>query len=267
MRQLSYAKVIYLIKERIIMIMILSDGGTAVLRIQKHLDIRDEKYFVYFTAFEAAGRFGSGSVIVGDGTERSLRSVSAQNNVTAVIDAVCEPASEISAAAMRVCRENIPYVKYVNMEDDYGAKLCLSYRQLAEMITRCGGNVLMYASPQTVRAVVENLTDGGSRLYVPVLKSAGFDADAALEYSVPLRNVIEADGIDGAEFVEETINKVEAKAVICDCSVSTADKAEAARLTDIPMIVTHNMGMEYSHAAATAADAAIAVRTMKTTQA
>ncbi len=42
------------------MIMILSDGGTAVIRIQKHLDIRDEEYFVYFTAFAAAGRFGSG---------------------------------------------------------------------------------------------------------------------------------------------------------------------------------------------------------------
>lgn len=245
------------------MIMILSDGGTAVLRIQKHLDIRDEKYFVYFTAFAAAGRFGSGSVIVGDGTERSLRSVLAQNKVTAVIDAVCEPESEISETAMRVCKDKIPYVKYVNMEEDYGAKLCLSYRRLGEMITGFGGNVLMYAAPQTVRAVAANLSDGGAELYVPVLKSAGFDADAALEYAIPLSNVLEADGVDGADFVGETINKIGAKAVICDCSVSTADKAEAARLADIPMIVTHNMGMEYSCAAATATDAAIAVRTMK----
>ena len=107
------------------MIMILSDGGTAVIRIQKHLDIRDEEYFVYFTAFAAAGRFGSGSVIVGDGTERSLHSVLRQNKVTAVIDAVCEPASEVSKAAMCVCKDRIPYVKYVNMEEDYNAKLCL----------------------------------------------------------------------------------------------------------------------------------------------
>ena len=247
------------------MIMILSDGGTAVIRVQKHLDIRDEEYFVYFTAFAAAGRFGSGSVIVGDGTDRSLHSVLRQNKVTAVIDAVCEPASEVSKAAMRVCKDRIPYVKYVNMEEDYNAKLCLSYCGLAEMIARCGGNVLMYASPQTVRAVAENIADGGSKIYVPVLKSAGFDADAALEYSIPLRNVIEADGVDGADFVGETINKVDAKAVICDCSVSTADKADAAKAADIPMIVTHNMGMEYLCAAATAADAVIAVRTMKTT--
>ena len=154
------------------MIMILSDGGTAVIRIQKHLDIRDEEYFVYFTAFAAAGRFGSGSVIVGDGTERSLHSVLRQNKVTAVIDAVCEPASEVSKAAMCVCKDRIPYVKYVNMEEDYNAKLCLSYCGLAEMIARCGGNVLMYASPQTVRAVAENIADGGSKIYVPVLKSA-----------------------------------------------------------------------------------------------
>ena len=77
--------------------------------------------------------------------------------------------------------------------------------------------------------------------------------------------MIEADGVDGADFVGETINKVEAKAVICDCSVSTADKADAAKAADIPMIVTHNMGMEYLCAAATAADAVIADRTMKTT--
>lgn len=245
------------------MIMILSDGGTAVLRIQKHLDIRDEKYVVYFTAFAAAGRFGSGSVIVGDGSERSLRSVIARNRVTAVIDAVCEPASEISRTAMRVCADGLPYVKYVNMEEDYGAKLCLSYRQLAEMIAHCGGNVLMYAAPQTVRTVAANLSDAGDALYVPVLKSAGFDANAALEYSIPLRNVIEADGVDGTEFVTETVNKVGAKAIVCDCTVSTADKAAAAKAADIPMIVTHNMGMEYTAAAATAADAAIAVRAMK----
>lgn len=246
------------------MIMILSDGGAAVKRIQKQLELRDEKYFVYFTAFAAAGRFGSGTVTVGDGSAESVRSVITKNRADGVIDAIGEAVGAASENAVRVCvRLGLPYVKYVNLEEDYNAKVCLSYRQLGEMLKRCGGNVLMYTAAQTVNAVARVTADGGEKLYVPVLKGGGFDTDAALEYSVPIRNVIETDGIDGEVYVAELIDKYNIRAVVCDSSVNISDKAETARKKGIPAIVTHNTGTEYPAAAATAADAVIAVRTMR----
>lgn len=40
------------------MVLVLSDGGSGVLRVVKQLEIRDEKYIVYFMNFLGAGRFG-----------------------------------------------------------------------------------------------------------------------------------------------------------------------------------------------------------------
>lgn len=246
------------------MIMILSDGGSAVQRMQNQLEIRDESYFLYFTAFAAAGRFGKGTVTVGDGSEKSVYCVLKKNRGDAVIDVIGEAAAEASENAMVACKKlGIPYVKYMNLEENYNGKVCLSHRQLADMLRRCRGNILMYAAPGTVNAVAERLPDGGERLFVPVLKGAGFDSDAALEYSVPIRNVIETDAVDGKEYVLSLIDKYDVKAVVCDTTTSVSDKSDAADIRDIQLIVTHNMGMEYSASAATAADAVIAIRTMR----
>lgn len=240
------------------MIMILSDGSSAVPRLKAQLELRNESYTVYFTNFAAAGKFGKGSVTVGHGSAAQLRSFIEKNGVNAVIDAAAD--TKISAAAIAVCGDRIPYVKYMEIEDSGGAKLCLSYRQLAQMLRRCGGNALMFASPTAVSALSAETGDGGKKIFVPQLRCGTFDTDTALEYSVPLRNVIEADGVDGVDAVSALAKRVGAKMIICDNTASAADKIEAGRRQDISVVVTHNFGMEYPHTAATAADAVISVR-------
>lgn len=242
------------------MVLVLSDGGSGVLRVVKQLEIRDEKYIVYFMNFLGAGRFGKGNVIVGDGSAASIAAAISKNRANAVIDAVEEPKSRSSVNACRACRDGVKYIKYVNMEESYGARKCLSYRQLASMICRGNGAVL-YASPVTVSGIAAVGGDDAARkMYVPVVKNAVFDTDAALEYSVPIMNVIETNVIDGKESVEEVLKRTGASMIICDTSVNAADKVRAGDLLNIPVLITHNMGMEYPEAAAAARDAAMFVR-------
>ena len=73
-------------------------------------------------------------------------------------------------------------------------------------------------------------------------------------------NVIETNVIDGKESVEEVLKRTGASMVICDTSVNAADKVRAGDLLNIPVLITHNMGMEYPEAAAAARDAAMFVR-------
>ena len=156
------------------MVLVLSDGGSGVLRVVKQLEIRDEKYIVYFMNFLGAGRFGKGNVIVGDGSAASIAAAISKNRADAVIDAVEEPKSRSSVNACRACRDGVKYIKYVNMEESYGARKCLSYRQLASMICRGNGAVL-YASPVTVSGIAAVGGDDAARkMYVPVVKKRGF---------------------------------------------------------------------------------------------
>lgn len=240
------------------MIMVLSDGSSAVPRLKEQLELRGERYTVYFTNFSAAGRFGRGSVTVGRGSVSQLKSFIEKNRIRAVIDAVVD--TDISAAAIAVCGDVIPYVKYMQIEDSGGAKLCLSYKQLAEMLRRCGGNALMFAAPAAVRALSAETDDGGERIFVPQLRCGVFDTDTALKYLVPLRNVIEADGVDGVDAISALAERVGARMIICDNNVSVSDKVEVGRRKDISVVITHSFGMEYPHTAATAADAVISVR-------
>ena len=244
------------------MIMILSDGSSAVPRLKSQLELRGERYTVYFTNFAAAGKFGRGSVTVGHGSAAQLKSFIGKNRIRAVIDAAAS--TDISAAAIAVCGDAIPYVKYMEIEDSGGAKLCLSYKQLAEMLRRCGGNALMFAAAAAVSALSAETGDGGERIFVPQLRFGTFDTDTALKYSIPLRNVIEADGVDGVDAVSALVERVGAKMIICDNTVSVSDKVDAGRKRDISVVITHSFGMEYPHTAATAADAVISVRTRLT---
>lgn len=242
------------------MVLVLSDGGSGVLRVVKQLEVRDEKYVVYFTNFLGAGRFGKGSVIVGDGSAASINSAVVKNRVTAIIDAVEEPRSRLSVTAYSVCRGRIKYIKYVNMEESYGARKCLSYRQLAAMIRR-GKGAVVYASPITASGIVAEGGDGiAEMMYVPVLKNAVFDTDAALEYSVPIINVIETDAVDGMGAVKDMLKRTGTSMLVCDTTVNAADKAEIGDALNIPVLITHNMGMEYPEMAAAARDAAMFVR-------
>lgn len=242
------------------MVLVVSDGGAGVLRITKQLEIRDESYVVYFTNFLGAGRFGKGSVLVGNGMAVSLVSAIEKNRVTAVIDAIEEPKAKVSGVLASVCAGRVKYIKYANIEDSCGVRKCLSYKTLADMVRRSKG-ALMYASAATVSGIIEvGGGDIGDKMYVPIPKNVVFDTDAALEYSVPIINIIETEAVDGKESVKAMLERTGASMIICDVTVDVADKRVSAEALDIPIYITHNMGMEYPDAAAEARDAAMFVR-------
>lgn len=243
------------------MILILSDGSSLAADVQGQLDLHREEYILFFTDFKAAGRLGRGGVIIGIETEASVAAAIRDNGITAVIDAVAEPMSALSAAAQAACnKDRVFYIKYVKTEEVSGAKLCLSYSHIADMVRGCRQNVLFYAEPRTVSAVASLVgEEHKSKMYVPLLKSAVFDAEAALEYSIPLLNIVETEWLWGEEAVSSMLEKTGASLIVCDMAEGISDKIAAAKAKNIKVILTHSMGIDFKRAAATARDAVIAL--------
>lgn len=243
------------------MILILSDDGILASDIKKQLDYYRDSYIVYFTDFKTAGSFGSGNVIIGDSSSSSVSSAILSNDIKAVIDAVAEPLSPLSDSAKRVCAKlGVDYVKYLNLQEKPGLELYLYYSDIADMIVRLKGNALFYASPRTVSGVA---SAGGKacadKMYAPIPKSSVFDTATALEYAIPLLNVIEEEWLSGEEAVSSVLEKTSSKMIVCDDTAFLDDKAAVAFSLGIPLILTHSKGTDFSKAAATARDAVISI--------
>ena len=245
------------------MILILSDSSRRAVDIENQLELYGDRYLNYFTDLKAAGTHGKGSVIVGSATAALLSEAIAENKITAVIDCITAPCSEASRAAQLVCaQKGVHYVKYLNITDKPGLKLRLHYSHIADMIKRNVGKTLLYASPRTVRGIAECAGKAGAdKMYAPVRKSVMFDTEAALEYSIPLLNVVETEWINEEEDIAHMMKKVSADTVVCDDTVEIENIAAAAFKAGVPIILTHSMGMEFCCAAATARDAVISVHT------
>lgn len=240
------------------MILILSDGGSLASDIERQLDLYGERYINFYTDFRAAGSRGRGSVIVGAPTASAIMSVIRANRISSVIDCMAQANAEVQAVCARL---KVFYVKYLNMKQQPGLKLCLYYAHIADMIKR-GNNALFYASARTVRAVADTVgRENIDKMYTAVIKSAAFDTSAALEYSIPLLNVIESEMTDSIEEIAAMIKKTNADILVCDDTVAIEAKAEAAFGLGIPIILTHSMGIEFIKAAPTARDAVIAIHT------
>lgn len=238
------------------MILILSDGGSRASDIERQLDLYRDKYINFYTDFRAAGSRGRGSVLVGAPTSSAIMSAIRDNRITSIIDCMEQANAEVQTVCARL---KVRYVKYLNIKQRPGLKLCLYYADIADMIKR-GNNALFYASARTVRAVAEAVgRENIDRMYTTVMKSAVFDTSAALEYSIPLLNIIETELTDGQDAVAAMIKKTGAEVLICDDTVAIEDKAAAAFGIGIPIILTHSMGIEFVKAAATARDAVIAI--------
>lgn len=244
------------------MILVLSGTGKRAADIAAQLDLLGESYVLLFSDFAAAGRYGEGNVLVGGGSVSSIRQIIKDNAVTAVIDTIGKPCASESRAALDACeRENVTYVKYVRAENAEGAEVCLSYREIADKIARCSGNVLFFSADTTVSAIAELAGDElAAKMYAPVPKSAVFDTGAALEFGIPIINVIEADILDGRAAVSELMRRTDAKMLVCDGVCGISDKIEACAGTSVGVIVTHNMGFDFPNTASTARDAVILAR-------
>ena len=178
---------------------------------------------------------------------------------------MAEPLSPLSDSAQKVCAElGVGYVKYLNMQEKPGLELRLHYSEIADMIVRSGGNALFYAAPRTVSAIAATGGDAcAKKMYVPIQKSTVFDTAIALEYSIPLLNVIEDEWFFGEDAVNSMVEKTNSKMIVCDDTTDLSDKAAVAFTLGIPIIFTHSKGTEFLKAAASARDAVIAVHEIK----
>lgn len=238
------------------MILILSDGGSLASDVESQLDLYGDRYINFYTDFRAAGSRGRGSVLVSAPNASAIVSAIRDNRITSLIDCMEQANAEVQTVCARL---KVRYVKYLNIKQRPGLKLCLYYAGIADMIKR-GNNALFYASARTVRAIADAVgRENSDRMYTTVMKSAEFDTSVALEYSIPLLNVIESEMTDSVEEVAAMIKKTNADILVCDDTVAIEAKAEAAFGLGIPIILTHSMGIEFVKAAATARDAVIAI--------
>lgn len=241
------------------MIMILSDGRGGTAEAEKQLRLHGDNYCVFFSDVVSASRYAKGNVLIGSAARSNLAKAYAENNIDVVLDVTEKPYSKLSRAALSACRGKMRYVKYVNCDEYDGAKRCLSYGDVAENIKKYSGRVLICAAPETVSAIAELAGDSASEIYVVLKKDIVFNVERALEYSIPLVNVIEADFECGNDTVP-AIKKVGAGlVVIAENSEDTEERVESALSAGADVIVTHSSGVEYPNVFADIRDAIIEI--------
>ena len=240
------------------MILVLSGGGNEAREFAALLERDHIPHLCVFSSFADAGSYGRGNAVVGRMKQSSLEGIFRRNPIRGVVDVMAGGNNGQSAAAMAACGEcGMPYVKYLRLPIARGAydhvMVSGSYRAAADYINAHLGHVLFYAMPETVRMIAGQVLDQ-SCLYTPILRGISFDVELALEFGIPLVNVMELDGIDGVAAVSNAIERIDAKLLICDGATSILDKVSAAEQKKIQMIVTHKMGIEYTRTALSGAE-------------
>lgn len=245
------------------MILVLSGGGVISSELYEFFESNNIPNIFYFGSFEDAGNFGKGNTIVGKASYRGFRRTLYKNKIHCVVDILSEPCSAASRAVMAATEDmNIPIVKFAlptmrlsvdalqGIADKAGISAVCdnSYARVAEKINNTVGNVLFLANPYNVRAIADLVFDR-SALYVPISGGAEFDVELALEFGIPLMNVIAVDNFSGRAGIEKVINKVGAKILVTDSSSEIFDKLDAASETGCSVIFTQNTGLDYKHMA------------------
>ncbi|MEG2670256.1 MAG: hypothetical protein RR957_07295 [Oscillospiraceae bacterium] len=187
--------------------------------------------------------------MVGKITKNSLARTINDNKITGVIDVISERTPDSSLIAMDICHVlKIGYVKYIrySVEETQFKNLTIhsSYSEISDIANSKHGNVMFYAKPQNVKRIADKVYDKKC-LYVPILKGIGFDVERAMEYGIPLNNVVEMPSIEGEAAVMEAIRKHSAVLVITDEVTNVKDKVIGAEKLDVPVILTQPFGLEY----------------------
>lgn len=241
------------------MILVLSDGGSLSNELYRFLEICGLPNIFHFSDFSEAGTFGKGSTIVGRASYKSFKRVLVKNNIDCVIDVIDAPVSKASAAMLEAAKElDIPVIKLIlpifrlnpNIAENTGVPIMTeySYKNAAETVNNTFGNVLFLARPYNVKAVSESVFDLGA-LYTPISSGVEFDVELALEFGIPLLNVIAVDNFSGTQGIENIINMVDAHLLVTDSSTELFDKLEAAARTGCSVMFIQNTGYEYEYIA------------------
>lgn len=232
------------------MILVLSGPGEEARELSVRLDQNNIEHLCFFSSFADAGNFGKGNVYVGKLNEREAEQLLRSNGIHGVVDVAQEDNLMQSLTAMKACEFcDIPYVKYIRIPKPKDScdhvRVMGSLRAIAELMNEQEDKVLFYASPKTVRKIASYVTDT-SKLFTTIQRGATFDVDLALEFGIPLLQVMENDSLDGEEAVLYAIHKTGATMLVCDTTVATSDKIAVAEKQGMPVILTHGTGVEYS---------------------
>ncbi len=233
------------------MILVLAGSGGEAREFSSVLDNEKLEHLCVLPTLQEAASFGCGNVVVGRFDSRKMEEFLLAEKITGVAD-VDPGGNTMSQVAMATCEKlEIPYVKYLPLPSvgrELVSGMTGSYREIAEGINCLSGSVILYTTPAAA-SFIAGLVSKPEKLYTPILRSSRFDVEKALEYGLPLLNVVEVDNIEGVEAVTELIRKVDAKLLICDGSQGITDKIAAADAAAIPVILTHKTGMEYTQTA------------------
>lgn len=240
------------------MILVLSGSGEEAREMMGALKQERIDHLCFFTSFADAGNYGSGNAFVGRLSVQGAKDLLRQNVITGVLDVLTEGNQEQSLVMMEACEQaKVPYVKYLKLQSTFSydrAEVFATYTALAEAVDKLSGKVLFYARPETVRQIAKRVTDV-SRMYVPIPRGIRFDVELALEFGIPLLQVMENDGIDGEDAVRHAIERCGAELLVCDGSGGTMDKLAVAEERGIPILFTHTMGIEYTKVVQASEDA------------
>lgn len=232
------------------MILILSGGGNEARQFSDLLKNQGISYLCMFSDFAEAGAYGRGNAAVGRMDRQNLENFIQNHDIHGVVDVLAGESRKQSVSAMAACKLcDIPYVKLLRIPHDFdiSARLMVtgSYRETADYINSHLCSVLFYALPETVREIASRVPDSSS-LYTPIPRGIHFDVELALGFGIPLINVIEMDGTEGEAAVSSAIDRIQAGLLVCDGTGGVKDKLSVAAQREIPVILTHSMGIEYT---------------------
>ncbi len=230
------------------MILVLSGSGREAAGFSALLDQEGLEHLCVLPDFQEAAAYGCGNVMVGRFGSEEMETLLTEERACGVADVDADGVA-MSRAAMTACEKlGIPYLKYLplpKLERELVAGTVGSYQEIAQGIDCLSGSAILYTTPAAAMAIAER-AENPAKLYTPILRGSSFDVEKALSYGIPLLNVLETDSPDGVDAVTELIHKVGAKLLVCDGSWELADKLAASEKAEIPLVLTHRTGMEYS---------------------
>ncbi len=233
------------------MILVLSGSGSEAREFSAVLNQEAIEHLCVLPTLKEAAAFGSGNLMVGRFDSEKMEELFRTERITGVAD-VDPGGNDMSRVAMAACENaDIPYVKYLPLPDA-GRTLMVgmagSYREVSEGINCLSGSAILYTTPAASSAIAQ-MVEKPDKLYTPVLRDGSFDVEQALEYGLPLLNVIAVDRAEGVEAISELICRLGAKLLVCDGSRGIADQIAAADTARIPVVLTHKTGMDYTQTA------------------
>lgn len=239
------------------MILVLADSGLLTQSMKHFLSENNIDSIFHFPSISDAGAFGKGNVIVGKASYKSFERIVRKNNINCIIDIISVRQSKTSYTAIDVCSKlEIPIIKFVTptlllkryVIDKYNVDCVVdyAYANIAERINNTVGNVLFLAKSYNVKAIADLVFDRGA-LYTPISAGFQFDVDLALEFGIPIMNVLAIDDNKNENVIEEIIRKIDAQILITDSSSEIFKKLNLASKLGMQIIFTQNTGIDFTN--------------------